>query len=99
MVEALGIEPRSEKELHPASTCLAQLSILKVKSPMGRTFTSSLRFCFVNLCLKHQQLTNPSSRRLIKTQRVRFLETSQLYLGCECINWFGTYTCSASFTS
>ena len=48
LVEALGIEPRSEKEHHPASTCLAHRSILKVKSPMGRSFTSSLRICFIS---------------------------------------------------
>jgi len=42
LVEALGIEPRSEEEPHPASTCLSHLLVVAVITPIGRIFTASL---------------------------------------------------------
>src|SRR4030067_2060544 len=45
LVEALGIEPRSEEEPHPASTCLSHLLFLAVITQLGRIFTANLRGC------------------------------------------------------
>jgi len=78
LVEALGIEPRSEEEPHPASTCLSHLLVLAVITPIGRIFTANLWVCLICRCHKYHQQTSPSSSRLTKTQRARFLETPLL---------------------
>jgi len=77
-VEALGIEPRSEEEYHPASTCLSYLLNLAVKYPIGRSSTASPGVCLIRRYPRHHPQTSPSFSRLIKTQRARFLETPLL---------------------